>query len=163
MKRLFPISLLAAATVFWLLGCDNSQQSSFTGPPSASAGQSGWLTDFEQAKALAAEKNRPVLLNFTGSDWCPPCIQLKKDILSTDEFGKYAEEELVLLELDFPRRTPQPENLKRQNEELAGAFDVEGFPTLILLSPQGKELARNVGSMPGGPERFIQWAESARN
>jgi protein disulfide-isomerase len=101
-------------------------------------------------------------MNFTGSDWCPPCIQLKKDILSTGQFGKYAKEELVLLELDFPRQRSQPEDLKRQNEELAGTFEIEGFPTLILLSPEGRELARHVGYMPGGPERLIQWAEAAR-
>ena len=70
---------------------------------------------------------------------------------------------LVLVELDFPRGKAQSDELKRQNEELAEKFGVQGFPTLVLLDPQGKEAARNVGYLQGGPEAFIQWVEAAGN
>jgi thioredoxin-related protein len=143
------ISILMASSMIWMIGCSGKAQSSTASAPNGAKDGAVWLTDFEKAKTGAAEKKRPVLMNFTGSDWCPPCIQLKKDILGTKEFAQYAEENLVLLELDFPQRTPQPEAVKKQNKELGETFQIEGFPTLVLLSPEGVEIARNVGYMPG--------------
>ena len=123
----------------------------------------GWKTDYTAALAEAAKENKMVLLDFTGSDWCGWCIKLQKDTFSKPEFKKFAEESLVLVELDFPRGKTQSDELKKQNEELAEKFGVQGFPTLVLLDPQGKEATRNVGYLQGGPEAFIQWVESARN
>jgi protein disulfide-isomerase len=123
----------------------------------------GWKTDYTAALAEAAKENKMVLLDFTGSDWCGWCIKLQKDTFSKSEFKKFAQESLVLVELDFPRGKTQSDELKKQNEELAETFGVQGFPTLVLLDPQGKEATRNVGYLQGGPEAFIQWVESARN
>ena len=123
----------------------------------------GWKTDYTAALAEAAKENKMVLLDFTGSDWCGWCIKLQKDTFSKPEFKKFAQESLVLVELDFPRGKTQSDELKRQNEELAEKFGVQGFPTLVLLDHQGKEATRNVGYLQGGPEVFIQWVESARN
>jgi protein disulfide-isomerase len=123
----------------------------------------GWKTDYSAALAQAAKENKMVLLDFTGSDWCGWCIKLQKDTFSKPEFKKFAEQSLVLVELDFPRGKTQSDELKRQNEELAEKFGVQGFPTLVLLDPQGKETVRNVGYLQGGPEAFIQWVESAGN
>jgi protein disulfide-isomerase len=123
----------------------------------------GWKTDYTAALAEAAKENKMVLLDFTGSDWCGWCIKLQKDTFSKSEFKKFAQESLVLVELDFPRGKTQSDELKKQNEELAEKFGVQGFPTLVLLDHQGKEATRNVGYLQGGPEAFIQWVESARN
>ena len=123
----------------------------------------GWKTDYTAALAEAAKENKMVLLDFTGSDWCGWCIKLQKDTFSKPEFKKFAQESLVLVELDFPRGKTQNDELKKQNEELAEKFGIQGFPTLVLLDPQGKEATRNVGYLQGGPEAFIQWVESARN
>lgn len=123
----------------------------------------GWKSDYTAALAEAAKQNKMVLLDFTGSDWCGWCIKLQKDTFSKPEFQKFAEQSLVLVELDFPRGKPQSDELKKQNEELAEKFGIQGFPTLVLLDAQGKEAARNVGYLQGGPEAFIQWVESARN
>ena len=123
----------------------------------------GWKTDYTAALAEASKENKMVLLDFTGSDWCGWCIKLQKDTFSKPEFKKFAQESLVLVELDFPRGKTQSDELKKQNEELAEKFGVQGFPTLVLLDPQGKEATRNVGYLQGGPEAFIQWIESARN
>jgi protein disulfide-isomerase len=123
----------------------------------------GWKTDYTAALAQAAKENKMVLLDFTGSDWCGWCIKLQKDTFSKPEFKKFAEQSLVLVELDFPRGKTQSDELKKQNEELAEKFGVQGFPTLVLLDPQGKEAARNVGYLQGGPEAFIQWVEAAGN
>ena len=123
----------------------------------------GWKTDYTAALAEAAKENKMVLLDFTGSDWCGWCIKLQKDTFSKPDFKKFAQESLVLVELDFPRGKTQSDELKKQNEELAEKFGVQGFPTLVLLDPQGKEATRNVGYLQGGPEAFVQWVESARN
>ena len=120
-----------------------------------------WETNYTAALDQAAKENKMVLLDFTGSDWCGWCIKLRKDTFSKPEFQKFAEESLILVELDFPRNKEQSGELKKQNQELAEKFGIEGFPTLVLLDAQGKEAARNVGYLQGGPEGFVKWVESA--
>jgi thioredoxin-related protein len=158
----FILSLKCLSLVL-LAGVATAQASDSAAPTDKPRGEVTWLTNLDEAKALAAESNRLVLMNFTGSDWCPPCMQLKRDILATPEFAVYAADKLVLLELDFPRRTALPEQLQRQNRQLSIDFSVDGFPTLVLLDPQGKELTRSVGYMRGGPKQFVAWAEKARS
>ena len=101
-----------------------------------------WLTDLAKAKVQAKDEKKMILLDFTGSDWCPPCKRLKKEIFSTPEFADFAKDHLVLVEVDFPRSKPQSEELKRANDALAKEYDIEGYPTVILLSSAGKELKR---------------------
>lgn len=122
----------------------------------------GWMTDYKAALALAAKENRPALLNFTGSDWCGWCVRLDKETFSQPEFKKFAEKNLVLVEIDFPNNKPQSDDVKKQNAELQAKFGVEGFPTLILLNSAGKEIARNPGYLAGGPKGLISWVEAAK-
>ncbi|HEY5742944.1 MAG TPA: thioredoxin family protein [Terrimicrobiaceae bacterium] len=122
----------------------------------------GWQSDYKAALEQAAKENKMVLLDFTGSDWCGWCIKLRKDTFSKPEFRKLAAEKLVLVEIDFPRQKEQTAEVKKQNEDLLERFGVQGFPTLVLLDPQGKEAARNVGYLAGGPEGFAKWVESAQ-
>lgn len=122
----------------------------------------GWGTNYAAALEQAAKENKMVLLDFTGSDWCGWCIKLDKDTFSKSEFKNFAKENLVLVELDFPNNKPQTDVVKKQNEELQAKFNVEGFPTLVLLNSQGKEVARNVGYLRGGPEGLIKWVEGAK-
>jgi thioredoxin-related protein len=119
-----------------------------------------WFTDYQEALNDARSKQRPILINFTGSDWCGWCIRLKKEILDTDEFKKYADEKLVLLEIDFPRRKQLTPSLQDANRKLMEKFGVQGFPTLFLLNPEGKTI-KELGYMPGGPNAFIAALESA--
>jgi len=118
-----------------------------------------WLTDLNKALDQAKKEKKVVLIDFTGSDWCGWCIKFKKEVLSTDEFAKYAEKNLVLVELDFPAKKPQPEELKKANEALKQKYDVKGFPTFILLNADGKEIGRQVGYTEGGPAPFIKKIE----
>jgi protein disulfide-isomerase len=129
----------------------------------SSEASEGWKTNYAAALEQATKENKMVLLDFTGSDWCGWCIKLQKDTFSKPEFQNFAEQSLILVELDFPRGKPQSDELKKQNEGLAEKYGVQGFPTLVLLDPQGKEAARNVGYLQGGPEAFIQWVEVARS
>ncbi len=120
-----------------------------------------WQTDYKAALEQAAKENKPVLLDFTGSDWCGWCIKMVKDTFSQPDFKSFAKKNLILVELDFPNNKPQSAEVKKQNEALQAKYGVEGFPTLILLNSQGKEIARNAGYLPGGPKAFISWVQEA--
>src|SRR6476661_3488792 len=84
-----------------------------------------WETDYAKALQLAKTQNKRVLLDFTGSDWCPPCIALRKRVFSNAEFAAYAQKNLILVELDFPRKKEQSEQLKSQNEKLSTQYGVD--------------------------------------
>jgi thiol:disulfide interchange protein len=117
----------------------------------------------DQIQVRAAEAKKPILLEFTGSDWCPPCKMMDKQVFSTEAFQKFAGSNLIFVKLDFPQAKPQTDEIKARNEALAKKFNVEGFPTVVLLSPEGKELAREVGYMGGGAEGFISWVKKAQD
>lgn len=110
--------------------------------------------DLTGAIARAKTENKLVLMDFTGSDWCPPCMALHREIFSKREFGKYAESNLVFLVVDFPKKFHLPPNAGATNDLLLGKFNVEGFPTLVALDGQGKEVWRHLGFMDGGPQQL---------
>ena len=114
-----------------------------------------WRTDLPGALSQAGTEHKMVLLDFTGSDWCPWCIKFDQEVLSTSQFAAWADANLVLVKLDFPRSTPQSDDLRRANEELSERFNVDGYPTFILLNAAGRELGRQVGYREGGPGAFI--------
>jgi protein disulfide-isomerase len=130
-------------------------------PAAGSAVEAEWLTDFEAAKRLSAETGRPILALFTGSDWCRYCMKLEKEVLAREAFKEYAAEHLVLFLADFPRSKPQAPALRRQNRQLASAYGVKGFPTVLLLDKDGKKPA-DVGYRSGGAEVYVERLKLAR-
>ena len=90
-----------------------------------------WVTDLPAAQAQAKKENKLVLMNFTGSDWCGWCKKLQKEVFSTKEFEQYAKDNVVLVEVDFPDKKPQTQQLKAANEALQGKFKAEGYPTIV--------------------------------
>ena len=126
-------------------------QPSSAGP----ASELSWGTDLPTALNQARSKNKMVLLDFTGSDWCGWCIKFDHDVLSTGQFTAYAKSKLVLVKLDYPRHKEQDAALKQANEQLSKRFGVNGFPTFVLLNSAGRELGRQVGYLKGGPDAFI--------
>jgi len=121
---------------------------------------SGWTTDFKKAEEEARSTHRLVFVNFTGSDWCGYCVQLDRAILSQPQFKDYANKNLVLLEIDFPKQRgqrwyAQSLELKKQNMELAERFEIEAFPTLVVLDGNGKALWRYQGFYTGGLSEFL--------
>jgi len=104
-----------------------------------------WMTDLPKAQAKAKAEKKMVLMDFTGSDWCPPCKALHKTVLTSKEFVEFAGKNLVLVELDFPNSKPQSEELKKANKELSEKFKIEGYPTVIVLDSTGKQLSKDVG------------------
>lgn len=117
-------------------------------------GAEGWLTDFEASKKLAAENNLPILVNFSGSDWCGWCIKLEKEVFSKDAFKEYAKDNVVLFLADFPNSKPQSDEVKAQNDALAKKHGVRGFPTVLLLDAEGNVLEKT-GYKAGGPEKYV--------
>ena len=126
----------------------------------------GWLLNFDKAAELSMKTGKPILANFTGSDWCGWCIRLKKEVFVTPAFKKWAKENVILLELDYPRRAPQTEEIKKQNRELQQFFKVRGYPTLHMFNvgiADGKTQITALGKMgylAGGP---TPWIANANN
>ena len=114
-----------------------------------------WLDDFEKAKELSKEKGVPILVNFTGSDWCSWCVRLTGEVFSKSEFQDYAKKELVLFKADFPRSKIISEQVVRQNRTLAERYRIQGFPTILLVDATGKELART-GYRRGGAKAYVE-------
>jgi protein disulfide-isomerase len=162
MRHIILIAL--ASSLSFLAACNPAPQGSPGGTGSAQTTEvpAEWHTNMGEALRLASETGRPLLVNFTGSDWCPPCMQLKRDVFDQAAFQDFAARNLVLLELDFPRAGNQPPELRQQNEMLQQRFRIEGFPTLLVLDGEGRELQRHVGYMRGGPSALANWVERAR-
>ncbi|MEM6343743.1 MAG: thioredoxin family protein [Bacteroidota bacterium] len=123
-----------------------------------------WLTSFQQAQDLALEEQKPILLVFSGSDWCRPCIQLEREVFQDSSFLAFAESELILLKADFPRsrKNRLPDEQKLHNERLAQRYNPKGeFPLVLLLDAEGQELARTA-YRSGGAEAFIQFIQANR-
>ena len=127
-------------------------------PPAAKA---TWLTNFETAQARARSEKKLLLIEFTGSDWCPPCIMLGRQVFSQPEFKDYAAQHLVLLEVDFPRMKELSPEQRAANAKLAEQFGIYGFPTVIILDSSGRKIGE-LGYMPGGPKPFIAAVEELR-
>ena len=114
-----------------------------------------WETDFEKAKEMARDSNRYLLINFTGSDWCGWCIKLDEEVFSKKAFKQYAEDNLVPVTIDFPRRKQLKKSLQEQNEALMKQYGVRGFPTILILSPSGETVAQT-GYQAGGAEKYVE-------
>jgi len=139
--KTYPLALLAGTLLsFSLVSAD---------------AEATWLTDLSKAQAEAKAQHRLLLLDFTGSDWCIWCKKLDAEVFKQPEFESYAKEHLVLLTVDFPRKTAVAPEVKKQNEELAEKFGIEGFPTIVVLNGDGKQVGE-LGYEPGGASAFVK-------
>ncbi len=119
-----------------------------------------WLNDYSQALKTAKAQNKSVLADFTGSDWCSWCMKLDREVFSTSEFKTFADKNLVLLKVDFPRGHRLPASVSAQNEKLASRYGVRSFPTVLVLNSDGS-VAGKLGYQPGGPRPYIASVEKA--
>ena len=108
-----------------------------------------WTTDYKAALAQAKTQKKLVLLDFTGSDWCGYCQLLDKEVFTQPAFKDFADKNYLLVTVDFPQQKQLPDDLKQQNDALGKQFKIDGYPTLIVLDANGKELGRQVGYGPG--------------
>lgn len=121
-----------------------------------------WLGDLQAAKDKAKQENKFILLFFTGSDWCPWCMKLKREVFDQPEFADYARSTLVLVEVDFPRSKPMAHLQRQGNRVLQKSYGVTGYPTVVVLNQDGREIHR-LGYVRGGPEAFIAQSGIGRN
>jgi protein disulfide-isomerase len=121
-----------------------------------------WQTDYKKAQEEAKASKKLLLVDFTGSDWCGYCIRFDREILSKPKFKDYASKNLVLLEIDFPRRKQQSAMLREQNQRLAEEYQIEGFPTIVVLNSDGHKVWRYDGYFPDGTDAFIAELEKLR-
>jgi protein disulfide-isomerase len=121
----------------------------------ASAQTKTWNQDFKKAMAESQKTGKPVLIDFAGSDWCSWCIRLEKEVFSRPAFRKYARKNLVLMLADFPRMKKLTAEVVAQNEELKNKYEVEGFPTVVLLNSKGETLGVT-GYQQGGAEKYVE-------
>ena len=123
-----------------------------------------WETDYGKALEKAKAENKRVLLDFTGSDWCGPCIALRKRIFSRLEFSAYAAKNLILVEIDYPQQKKQSADLTKQNEKLSHQYgiDEKGFPTIVLLDPARGVLCEFTGYDGASTADLIAWIEGRK-
>jgi protein disulfide-isomerase len=126
------------------------------------AAEGEWLTDLPKAQAKAKAEKKMVLMDFTGSDWCPPCKALHKNVLTSAEFVQFAKANLVLVELDFPRSKPQSATLKKANGALSQKYGIDGYPTVIVLDADGKQLSKEVGYGGTAPKDYVAKLEKLK-
>lgn len=122
-------------------------------------GELNWTTDLSKAIEKGMSENKAVLVNFTGSDWCKWCFKLNEEVFSRDEFKSYADENLILVIVDFPQYKQQSEETWRYNYSLQRKFDVQGYPTIILINNKGVPVAKT-GYLPGGAAKYINHLKS---
>ncbi len=122
---------------------------------SADDGDLNWYTSMDEAQAAAQKEDKPMLLFFTGSDWCPWCVKLVNQVLSKPAFKAYADKELVLVKFDTTRKTPVEAKQAAHNKEIGMKYKIQGLPTIILLSAKGDELGQT-GYQDLSPEAYVE-------
>lgn len=128
--QVLRVSFLA---LFVLISSFSFAQSAKASASEYKAENDGWLVNVDEAYTISQETGKPILANFTGSDWCGWCKRLTKSVFIHDEFKTWAESNVVLLELDFPRRKQLPQEIKQQNASLQKAFGIRGYPTIYVF------------------------------
>ena len=125
-----------------------------------------WHTDLSKAVSISINEKKPMMLFFTGSDWCGWCIRLKKEVFNHEKFKIWSDDNIILVELDFPRRKKLESNILNQNRELARIFGVSGYPTCWLVEPQILENSKvnfmklgKLGYVAGGTDKWISVAK----
>ena len=158
MRFIIHILITLLSINFTACGQNVSVQSSAIEPINNNA----WFTDFNDAKAKAMKEQKPMLIDFTGSDWCGWCIKLDEEVFSQADFQEFASDSLVLVEIDFPKNKVQSEELKVQNKALAKKYSIRGYPTILLLTPEA-ELIEKTGYQSGGAKAYVSHIQNILN
>lgn len=155
------IALLLFAS-FILFGCNNNDTNAQALMKTSSHDVNGleWHTNLEKAVEIAKKENKQVFLQFSGSDWCKWCIRLNNEVLFTKDFANFAKDNMVLVNLDFPRTIPQTEEVKNYNRGLMNKYGIQGFPTVLLLDKSGNVVLQT-GYRAGGPAPYIAHIKEA--
>ncbi len=149
MKKQYFISAALLVLVILFSGCSKNSNSDAL----------NWHDRLEPAVQIAQKEHKPILVDFTGSDWCVWCKRLNNEVFSKDEFVKYANNNLVLVKIDFPEKLPQSNETKYYNQQIAKKYNIKGFPTIVLLNSSGNVVAFT-GYREGGASAYVQYLKS---
>lgn len=116
----------------------------------------GWLKSIPKAQELSKETKKPIFVEFTGSDWCPPCIMMDKNVFSKEAFLSGAQKDFILVKIDIPQGDPE---LSAKNEKVLDAYNVMGVPTVLLLDAEGKEFSRFSASQFNTVDKMLRELE----
>ena len=116
----------------------------------------GWVTDFAQASKTAKKSGKYMLVDFSGSDWCGWCQKLEAEVFSKPEFKQYAQKNLICVLVDFPQSKYQSDDQKAKNQQLSVQYAIEGYPTVLILSPSG-QLVATTGYQDGGAANYVKY------
>ena len=161
MRYLLIVIMISVVTV---LGCTQQEVEATDELQQETEGQAGeassyepgtWIADYDQALLYARELERPVLVNFTGSDWCYWCQLLSGEVFEKEAFLKFAGDNFALLKVDFPQKTKLPQEVQKANQALAEKYEIQGFPTIVLIDGKGEEIDRT-GYQEGGAEVYVK-------
>lgn len=122
--------------------------------PKARAAKVQWLTSYEEATNQAKTSNRPIVLFFTGSDWCGWCNKLEEEVFDSQDFANLAADKFVFVKLDYPLYKQQDAKLNAQNKELQKKYAIRSYPTLVVLDPQDQQQIGVTGYRPGGGRQY---------
>jgi uncharacterized protein YyaL (SSP411 family) len=134
-----------------------------SGSPAPWAPGTEWQHNLQEAESIAKAQHRLILLNFSGSDWCGPCIRMHKEVFDNSDFHRLADSTLVMLNADFPRmrKNQLPSQQQQLNNAMADQYNPKGrFPYTVLLSADGKVLRQWDGFPDGGESTFTQQLQS---
>jgi len=115
-----------------------------------------WLKNIPDAQKLSKEQNKPLFIEFTGSDWCPPCIMMEKNVFSKEAFLERAQEKFILVKIDIPQADKE---LSEKNQKVLEEYEVMGVPTILLMDPAGKEFSRFSASEFNTVEKMLSELE----
>lgn len=115
-----------------------------------------WVTSYSEGLALAKKTGKPMLVDFTGKDWCGPCMELKKNVFDTDTFKRWAAEHVILVELDYPQR---PKQTTEENKLTASRYQIRAYPTVLFISPDEQILGR---TGYGQRENAVSWIKRVK-
>ncbi len=154
-KHLFATCVLALCLSPAFAAGQNGKVS----PPAAStqsAGQIKWYKNYNEAEAAAKKANKPLLLFFTGSDWCGWCKKMDQEVFASPDFAKDVGNDFIFAEIDFPMNKPLPPEEQQVNNNLKQKYGVTGYPTVIILDANGNFIAET-GYRPGGGKTYAEY------
>jgi len=133
-----------------------TQQQQQQASSKSQSGQIKWYKNFSEAAAAAKQAHKPLLLFFTGSDWCGWCKKMDQEVFSSSDFAQAVGNDFVFVEIDFPMNKPLPPEQTQANNELKKKYGVTGYPTIIILDSSGNFIAET-GYRPGGGKAYADY------
>jgi thioredoxin-related protein len=136
----------------------------FTASCALQAQELVWHNNLNEAVTISEQTKKPLMLFFTGSDWCGWCVRLQNEVFKKPEFATWAKDHVVLVEVDFPRRSALPPEIQTQNKELQQFFEISGYPTVwfvtAIKSNDKISFGRlgSTGYVDGGPTAWLKGA-----